>query len=246
MKAYSHPLQTFAVSTLLVSLPMVMNAHAEESVTKESATKLLTVNFEPRQVVKIEAGDFHFTPGQIGPIHIHVAPTVGYVAKGEILYQVEGEKPHLLREGDVFNEPNGPRILRFDNASATEEAIFVDFNLQQEGESFIVFEKELTMFIDRRMLLTVTLDGQSIDRTDIFAIELAPNGHKKVTTQTPLVGYVAEGIIILKVNNEAPRRIIAGGSFSLAGDTLRALIKNDSDEVRAKVITFSLSGASDL
>ena len=50
----------------------------------------------------------------------------------------------LLSEGDAFFEPFGPRILRFDNASATEEAVFIDFNLQQAGEPFIVFEKPLT------------------------------------------------------------------------------------------------------
>ena len=135
-------LATFTTATL--------SGAAANASSQGSTSKLLTANFEPRKVVKIEAGDFHFVPGQVAPIHTHTAPAVGYVAKGAILYQVEGEKPQLLREGDAFYEPAGPRILRFDNASATEEAIFIDFNLQQEGEPFIVFEKELTEKIDRR------------------------------------------------------------------------------------------------
>jgi len=103
-----------------------------------SSVTLLTATFEARQVAQVEVGDFHFLPGQIAPIHTHTAPAVGYVAKGMIIYQVEGGKPQILREGDAFYEPAGPRILRFDNASATEEAIFLDFNLEQAGEPFII------------------------------------------------------------------------------------------------------------
>lgn len=88
------------------------------------SVKLLTAEFKARQVAQVEIGDFHFKPGQIAPIHTHTAPAIGYVAKGEIIYQIEGEKPRILRAGDDFYEPAGPRILRFGNASATQEAIF--------------------------------------------------------------------------------------------------------------------------
>ena len=169
-----------------------------------------------------------------------MAPAVGYVAKGEILYQVEGEKPQLLREGEAFYEPAGPRILRFDNASATEEAIFIDFNLQQEGEPFIVFEKELTEHIDRRTLPTVNLDGQSVDQVDMLVSELEPNASKTLKNKEPMLGYVAEGIINLKVNGEATQRIVAGASFSLPTDASAATIINASSEVPAKVIAFYL------
>ena len=202
-----------------------------------STTKLLTAHFEQRKVVKIEAGDFHFVPGQVAPIHTHTAPAVGYVAKGEILYQVEGEKPQLLREGEAFYEPAGPRILRFDNASATEEAIFIDFNIQQEGEPFIVFEKELTENIDRRTLPTVELDGISVDQVDVFVSELEPKGSKNMKRQAPILGYVAEGIIKLTMKGETTQRLVAGGSFSLPSADTQATIINDSSEVLAKVIT---------
>ncbi len=131
-----HLLKTTALTCAL--LLATLNSNAAES---ENTSKLLTVNFDAREVVKIEAGDFHFVPGQPAPIHTHAAPAVGYVSKGAILYQVEGEKPQLLKEGDAFYEPVGPRILRFDNASKTEEAIFIDFNLQQAGSPLLFLKK---------------------------------------------------------------------------------------------------------
>lgn len=242
MKTYHKAFRALAVTAALLSTTKMASADDTTPTVppQESTSKLLTANFEPRQVVKIEAGDFHFIPGQSGPIHTHVAPAVGYVAKGEILYQVEGEKPRFLREGDAFYEPAGPRILRFDNASATENAIFIDFNIQQEGEPFIVFEQELTEFIDRRMLPTVQLDGQSIDQVDIFVSELEPSAHKKLNSQEPMLGYVAEGIVKFKIEGEKTQRIVAGGSFSLPIDISEASIVNASSKVPAKVISFYL------
>lgn len=213
---------------------------ATSSATGESTSKLLTANFETRKVVKIEAGDFHFVPGQIAPIHTHAAPAVGYVAKGEILYQVEGEKPQLLREGDAFYEPAGPRILRFDNASATEEAIFIDFNLQQLGEPFIVFEEELTVNIDRRTLPTVETAALDIGQVDMFVSELEPNGNKTLQKQELVLGYVAEGIVELAIPGQAKRQYVAGESFSLPLEQSTASISNASGDVPAKVISFYL------
>jgi len=206
----------------------------------ESTTKLLSVQFEPREVVKVEAGDFHFLPGQIAPIHSHAAPAIGYVSKGAILYQVEGEKPQLLREGDAFYEPAGPRILRFDNASATEEAIFIDFNLQQKNEPFIVFEKKLTEAIDRRELPTLHIKNGEIDRADIFVSEIEAKGKKTLNPNGPLLGYVAQGVVNVSINGLAAKEIIAGGSFSLASANSSVTLVNGSSVVPAKVIAFHL------
>jgi len=248
MKLYHRSSQALAVAAVLLSTTVLSatsqagSSARQEGTRKdlESTSKLLTAKFEPRQVVKIEAGDFHFIPGQPAPIHTHIAPAVGYVSKGQILYQVEGEKPKLLREGEAFHEPAGPRILRFDNASATEEAIFIDFNLQQEGEPFIVFEQTPTEAIDRRMLPTVYLDGRRVDQVDIFVSELDPSGAKKLEKREPMLGYVAEGIVKLKVKGKGTQRIVAGGSFSLPADKSTATLVNASSEVSAKVISFYL------
>jgi len=210
-------------------------AHAQDT-----SVKLLSAQFEPRQVVQIEVGDFHFLPGQIAPIHTHDAPAVGYVAKGSIIYQVEGERPQILREGDAFYEPAGPQILRFDNASATEEAIFLDFNLERDGDPFIVFETPLTEAIDRRSLPTIDLDDQLVDQVDIYASDLAADGALTLDNAQPTLGLVAEGVVELQIDGQPAQRIIAGGSFALPTDATGAVIANASSEVSATVITFLL------
>ena len=242
MNTVNKTFKTLALTAAILSATTMTSTAvtASNTVLQESTSKLLTANFESRKIIKIEAGDFHFVPGQVAPIHTHAAPAVGYVAKGQILYQVEGEKPQLLREGEAFYEPAGPRILRFDNASATEEAIFIDFNLQQKGEPFIVFEKELTEHIDRRTLPTVDLEGQRVDQVDMFVSELEPSGSKKLQTQELMLGYVAEGIIELSIQGKPTQEIIAGSSFSLPVDNAKASIVNASSEVPAKVISFYL------
>lgn len=204
-----------------------------------NSIKLLTANFASRQVVKIEAGDFHFLPGQTAPIHTHSAPAIGYVTKGAIIYQVEGEKPQILRAGDVFFEPVGPRILRFDNFSATEEAIFIDFNLEQPGEPFIVFEKPLTEAIDRRTLPTTELKAINVDHVNFYENVVQPSGVQEIDVTEPILGIVAEGVIELRVNGKT-QRIVAGASFVLPKAGSKAIIVNISSDVAAKVITFHL------
>ncbi len=209
--------------------------------SSDSAIKLLTAKFDARQVVQVEAGDFHFKPGQNAPVHTHTAPAVGYVAKGTIIYQVEGEKVQILREGDAFYEPTDVRVLRFDNASATEEAIFVDFNLEQAGEPFIVFEKQPTEAIDRRTLPTTKLDGSNIDQVDIYANELAHSATLKINNSQPTLGLVAEGVIQLQIEGEKSQRLVAGETFAIREVNSTAILVNASTEVSAKVITFRLN-----
>lgn len=210
----------------------------------DSSVKLLTANFEPRNVIQVEVGDFHFLPGQIAPIHTHSAPAIGYVAKGTIIYQIEGEKVQILNEGDAFYEPVGPRILRFDNASATQEAIFLDFNLEQQGEPFIVFETAPTEAIDRRSMPTFDLEDTVIDQVDVHARDIAAGDSIALIGDVPTVGIVAEGVIELRVAGGEIQRIVAGQSFALPQDSTAVTVMNGSDEVRAKVITFLLIPAA--
>jgi len=249
MKKATLTFHTFAFGTALISaaLSLSIPVSAGPQVgprshvnSQEKAQKLLSVNFESRQVVKIEAGDFHFVPGQPAPIHTHEAPAIGYVAKGGIIYQVEGQEPQLLNAGDAFYEPAGPRILRFDNVSSTEEAVFIDFNLQQAGEAFIVFEKPLTEDIDRRDLPTTVLNGKSVSRVDVFALEIKPNSRKRIKQHGAVLAYVAEGSVEVKSAKGDIKRVVAGNSFSIVGNKTKTIIVNDSASVPAKVITFNL------
>jgi|GEM_PF-301024 len=228
-------------SSTLALLATALAAGSALAGAPDNTVKLLTAKFDARQVVQVEAGDFHFKPGQIAPVHTHSAPAVGYVAKGTIIYQVEGEKPQILRQGDAFFEPTGVRILRFDNASATEEAVFLDFNLEQAGEPFIVFEEKPTEPIDRRTLPTTILDGGSIDRVDIYTTDLPRGGSLKIDNPQATLGLVAQGVIELKIGGGTNRRLVAGESFSLPAANATATLINGSTEVSAKVITFRLS-----
>lgn len=238
MKTLSKNIKAAILATSLVGVGYTGTASAE---LHQGATKLLTAHFDARRVVQVEVGDFHFKPGQVAPIHTHDAPAVGYVAKGSIIYQVEGEKPQVLREGDAFFEPTDKRILRFDNASATEEAIFLDFNLEQAGEPFIVFEEKPKEAIDRRTLPTVKLSGKSVDQVEIFTSELSRGQTVVFETDEATLGLVSEGIIELRIDGKPTQRIVAGGTFALPEEGAKATLVNGSKEVPAKVITFHLN-----
>lgn len=233
---------TAAVFTGMLALATGLATTAYADAPKNSL-KLLSAQFEKRNVVQIELGDFHFKPGQVAPVHTHKAPAVGYVTKGSIIYQVEGEREQILREGDAFYEPVGPRILRFDNASATQEAIFIDINLEQKGEPFIVFPKPLTEKIDRRTLPTIAINGKNgkeIKQVDIFSNELAPKEKLSLTNRKTMIGLVAEGVIELRIKGKKTQRIVAGRSYSLPDSSISTIV-NASSEIPAKVITFQLN-----
>jgi len=230
------PLKAAALAGFVASLTAT-TVFAEVS---SSTVKMLTANFDQRQVTQVEVGDFHFAPGQIGPLHTHAAPAVGYIVRGTIVLQVEGEDPQILREGDAFYEPAGPRILQFNNASATEEAIFVDFNIEQHGEPFIVFENPPTENIDRRTLPTFDIEDGPVSNVDISKTELAADDKTKIDNAKPVFGLIAEGIVTIVADGADPIRVVAGESFAVPEDAKDVTFANASSELPAKIITFTM------
>lgn len=198
---------------------------------------LLSVDFAPRDIVKVEVGDFHFRPGQKAPVHTHAAPAIGYVSKGTIYYQVEGMPAQILKTGDAFYEPVGPRILHFDNASETEEAVFTDFNLQQSGEPFIVFAKPLTEKIDRRTLPTAQFSAKDVTRAVSYRESVSRGAPLERRPAHPLLGYVAGGEITVTVDGAAPQTVATGKSFHAAAGTVVSIAASGAD---ATIVTFSL------
>lgn len=199
-------------------------------------TVLMAAKFDPRPVAKIEAGDFHFLPGQPAPVHTHEAPAIGYVVKGAILYQVEGQPLRTLKAGDAFYEPVGPRILRFDNASPSEEAVFIDVNLEREGDPFIRFEQPPTAKIDRRALPSTTLDRSLIGGVNVVRAEVAANQTKRVGGAAPLYVYVDRGAVELREPGRPERRVSTGESFALAKGVAATALA--ADGARAELIEF--------
>jgi quercetin dioxygenase-like cupin family protein len=57
-------------------------------------------------------------PGHAVGLHVHNGPVFGSIVDGSAVFQVEGEPETVLRPGDVFYEPEGARITRFDAQDA--------------------------------------------------------------------------------------------------------------------------------
>jgi quercetin dioxygenase-like cupin family protein len=76
-----------------------------------------------------EAMTVHVTlpPGSPGaPPHRHPGPAFGYVIKGEVLFEVEGEPPRVVKAGEAFWEPGGDVIHYHDGNNLPDaESAFV-------------------------------------------------------------------------------------------------------------------------
>jgi len=47
-------------------------------------------------------------PGSLGtPPHRHSGPVFGYLTEGEMVFELEGEPPRVIRTGEAFSEPGG-------------------------------------------------------------------------------------------------------------------------------------------
>ena len=237
---YYRPILFIALSAWL-SAAATVAAHANDL----PARKLLTQQFDARPISQIEIGDFHFLPGQPAPKHTHRAPVFGYVSKGSIFYQVEGQSPVVLKAGDAFYEPVGPNIVHFDNASNTEEAVFTDFNFEREGEPFIVFPTPPTEKIDRRSFPSEKLEGVIADTMNVFEETLSPGAllGKLKANETSYV-YVASGSVSVKVRSESPIVYLAGQTFYQPKNAADTEVLNVSKSDTAKLISFRLSNSA--
>jgi quercetin dioxygenase-like cupin family protein len=100
---------------------------------------LLTAILDPaKSTDRVEVKKIEFKPGQATGLHLHPGPVTGYIAKGTVLFQVEGQPAVTLKAGDAFFEPPNIRILHFDNASTTEPMVFIAFYLLGAGEHELI------------------------------------------------------------------------------------------------------------
>ena len=202
---------------------------------------LMSESFEPRALSRLDIGDFHFVPGQQAPLHTHAAPAFGYVSKGQIIYQVAGREPQLLKEGDVFYEPVGPEIVHFDNASTTEEAIFTDLNVLRKGDPFIVFPKPPTEKIDRRTFPSGLVDGRTVNHMDVFEFTLAAGARLSPSAAGDVVTmYVAKGTASVEVRGEAPVLYSAGQTFFAPKAAAGSAVTNGSGTDPVILLAFEL------
>jgi len=98
-----------------------------------SRTVILDARFDSvRQAERVEIREIRILPGHAAGMHVHNGPVVGSILAGSAVYQIDGEPESVLRPGDVFYEPEGARIARFD---ATGEGVtFLGYFILGPGE----------------------------------------------------------------------------------------------------------------
>lgn len=99
-------------------------------------TKLLTHPVEAAPDL-LEAYRVELPPEQPAGRHFHPGPVTGYVENGLIAFERDGQPVRELGPGDVFFEPPGETICRFDNLSASEPATFIAFYLLSGDQPLI-------------------------------------------------------------------------------------------------------------
>ena len=99
--------------------------------------QLSKVSMNRRSVDSVDVRQITFEPGQETGRHKHPCPVVGYVAKGTVFFQIEGQPVQELPEGSAFYEPADIVILRFDNASKTAPLVFIAHYLL-DGEQELI------------------------------------------------------------------------------------------------------------
>jgi quercetin dioxygenase-like cupin family protein len=93
-------------------------------------------------------------PGDPGtPPHRHSGPVFGYMLEGEMVFELEGEAPRVIKAGEAFWEPGGDVIhYQAANNLADEQSRFVVVMLGVPGEPMLtlVDDAELEARRDRR------------------------------------------------------------------------------------------------
>lgn len=69
---------------------------------------------EPLATQRVEIRRITIAPGYAAGLHVHNGPVFGSIETGSAVYQIEGGSETVLKPGDVFHEPAGVRIARFD------------------------------------------------------------------------------------------------------------------------------------
>jgi len=113
-----------------------MQPNSEQPVTRDV---VLDARFATAKVTaRVEVRRIRMLPGHPGGLHVHNTPVLGNIVAGSAVYQVEGGPEQVLSIGDVFYEPQGVRIARFDARADGVE--FLGYFLIGEAE-----EAELTV-----------------------------------------------------------------------------------------------------
>ena len=93
-------------------------------------------------------------PGTEGsPPHRHTGPAFGYVIRGEMIFELEGEPQRVVKAGEAFSEPGGDVIHYYDGNNLRDaETAFVVTMFGVAGQPMLipVSAEELEERRDRR------------------------------------------------------------------------------------------------
>ena len=109
--------------------------------TEQPVTREVVLDVRLPQVLPIERVEvrrIRMIAGHPAGLHVHNGPVVGSIVSGSVVYQVDGEPAAELHPGDVFYEPEGARIARFD-AGPDGVEFLAYFPLSPALEAEIVF-----------------------------------------------------------------------------------------------------------
>ncbi|MCO5972959.1 cupin domain-containing protein [Actinoallomurus soli] len=113
-----------------------MTNHAIEAEDAPPVTRSVVLDQflpAPRSTGRVQIRRITIAPGHAAGLHVHNGPVFGSVETGSVVYQVEGEAASVLGPGDVFYEPEGVRIARFD--AQDEGVTFLGYFLVAAGET---------------------------------------------------------------------------------------------------------------
>jgi quercetin dioxygenase-like cupin family protein len=117
-----------------------MGATAEPS-ADQPVTRTIVSDFRlpaAKATDRVQVREIKIRPSQPAGLHVHNGPVFGSIVAGSVVYQIDGEPATVLRPGDVFYEPEGARIARFD--AQDDGVTFLAYFLLSPGQ-----EPELTM-----------------------------------------------------------------------------------------------------
>ena len=108
---------------------------AADPTPEQPVSRTVLMDARLRQVKEtghIEIREIRILPGHAAGLHVHNGPVVGSILQGSVTYQVEGQPEAVLRAGDVFFEPEGERIARFD--ASDDGVTFLAYFLLSPGQ----------------------------------------------------------------------------------------------------------------
>jgi quercetin dioxygenase-like cupin family protein len=108
-------------------------SHTEENPPVSRTVVLDQVLPAPQRVQRVEVRRITIAPGHAAGLHVHNGPVFGSIENGSVVYQIEGDAASVLGPGDVFYEPEGARIARFD--AQDDGVTFLGYFLLAAGEA---------------------------------------------------------------------------------------------------------------